>query len=294
MSIFLPLLAAAGACLFFSGLPPARRQTLGRDSAPFLKHLLSERGISVLHPSGSDARWKLPLSEVDRSTLVSRLAAAGASLSPEGFRQKQLVWACCGGGSIGALATWMGITHVGLDARAIPALVVIFSVAGFVLPDHLLVRATRRRKMELRSGLPVAIDLLTLCLMAGESVIAAFARVATAAPGVTGVEFGRVCDDVRSGSTTVEALEAFARRAGSPPVGRLVDALCIAMERGAPVAEVLRAQADDVRESERRDLLEMAGRREVVMLVPVVFLILPVVVLFVLYPGLVALDLSVP
>jgi len=56
----------------------------------------------------------------------------------------------------------------------------------------------------------------------------------------------------------------------------------------------LRAQADDGREARRRLLLEMGGRREVLMLVPVVFLIMPVVVLFALLPGLVSLELLVP
>jgi tight adherence protein C len=57
------------------------------------------------------------------------------------------------------------------------------------------------------------------------------------------------------------------------------------VERGTPLAEVLRAQAADVREQRKRQLIETGGRKEVLMLVPVVFLILPVVVLFALYPG---------
>jgi tight adherence protein C len=57
---------------------------------------------------------------------------------------------------------------------------------------------------------------------------------------------------------------------------------------------VLRAQADDVRESRRRELIELGGKREVLMLVPVVFLIMPVVVMYALLPGLVSLNLIVP
>jgi hypothetical protein len=53
---------------------------------------------------------------------------------------------------------------------------------------------------------------------------------------------------------------------------------------------VLRAQAADVREQHKRDLIEAGGRREVLMLVPVVFLELPVVILFALYPGLFSLS----
>lgn len=49
-------------------------------------------------------------------------------------------------------------------------------------------------------------------------------------------------------------------------------------------------RAADAREQHKRDLIEAGGRREVLMLVPVVFLMLPVVVLFALYPGLFTLS----
>ncbi len=63
---------------------------------------------------------------------------------------------------------------------------------------------------------------------------------------------------------------------------------------GTPLADVLHAQAADVREAGRRALIESAARREVFMLVPVVFLVLPVTVLFAFYPGLVGLRLTTP
>jgi tight adherence protein C len=75
-----------------------------------------------------------------------------------------------------------------------------------------------------------------------------------------------------------------------PPVVRFVDGLVVAVERGTPLGDVRRAQAADVREQHKRDLIEAGGRREVLMLVPVVFLMLPVVVLFALYPGLFTLS----
>jgi len=70
-----------------------------------------------------------------------------------------------------------------------------------------------------------------------------------------------------------------------------VDALVVALERGTPLADVLRSQADDIRGARRRTLLELAGRKDVLMLVPVVFLILPTVVLIALFPAAQALRL---
>ncbi len=67
----------------------------------------------------------------------------------------------------------------------------------------------------------------------------------------------------------------------------------MAVERGTPLAEVLRAQAQDVRESGRRVVMEQGGKKEIAMMVPVVFLVLPVTVLFAVYPGFTFLHLSI-
>jgi hypothetical protein len=76
-----------------------------------------------------------------------------------------------------------------------------------------------------------------------------------------------VIADLRAGEPFVTAMERLTRAPG-PPVVRLVDGLVVAVERGAPLGDVLRAQATDVREQHKRDLVEAGGRREVLMLVP--------------------------
>ncbi len=65
------------------------------------------------------------------------------------------------------------------------------------------------------------------------------------------------------------------------------------MERGTPLAEVMHAQAQDVRELARRDLIETAGKKEIGMLVPLVFGVLPLTVLFAIYPGLSLLEIGI-
>ena len=75
---------------------------------------------------------------------------------------------------------------------------------------------------------------------------------------------------------------------------RFAQGIAVAVERGTPLADVLHAQAADVREAGRRELIEVAARREVLMMVPVVFLVLPVTVLFAFWPGVVGLSLTTP
>jgi tight adherence protein C len=53
---------------------------------------------------------------------------------------------------------------------------------------------------------------------------------------------------------------------------------------------VLRAQAADVRALSKRQLLETGGRKEIAMMTPVVFFVMPIRLVFALYPGLVAIT----
>jgi tight adherence protein C len=87
----------------------------------------------------------------------------------------------------------------------------------------------------------------------------------------------------------VRALSDLAESTTLEPFSRFIDGMVVAIERGTPMAEVLRAQAADVREVGKRALLESGGRKEITMMIPVVFLLLPITVLFALYPGLLTL-----
>lgn len=293
MRLLLALALASGLVLVWSGLSAARSPLAARVE-PYLNGLRgrpaepgpSQFGVALaarlarLLPSGG-------------VSLRRRLAEAGSSLSVEGFRVQQATWmlfgACAGLALAGVGSAQAGRGHL----AAAPALILLGSGLGFVAKDRSLSRRLRARRARVAAELPLALDLLTLSIMAGESVQAAFVRVAGAIRGEVGGAFQRCVGDIRAGVPTSEALERLPAYLPGPAVGRLVDSLCTGIERGAPLADTLRAQCDDMRDARRRELLEIGGRREILMLIPVVFLILPVVVAFALYPGLVALDLLV-
>ena len=94
----------------------------------------------------------------------------------------------------------------------------------------------------------------------------------------------------RAGTPLVRCLAELGERTTLEALARFLQGLVVAIGRGTPLADVLRAQAIDVREGAKRALLEAGGREEISMMVPVVFLILPVTVLFALYPGLLTLT----
>jgi type II secretion system protein len=75
-------------------------------------------------------------------------------------------------------------------------------------------------------------------------------------------------------------------------LSRFVEGIAVAIERGTPLADVLRAQAQDVRDNAKRELMETAGKKEIAMLSPVVFFILPLTVIFAVFPGLSLMRLN--
>lgn len=295
MTLLVPALAGLGLAMLVSGVPVLRRARLSERVEPYLAGLHGRP--STLHrtpPRPSRFAARLARAFPPRDDLGRRLLAAGEDVTPEAFRVEQTVWAL--GGLVATIALVVLATAAGVtvDPVAVPPLAVLVAATGWGARDWALGRRIERRRAELAEELPPAIDLLVLALMAGESVAAALARVAGLLRGPLAEEVRVVLGDVRAGEPVVEALEGLARRVDDPAVARFVDALCTGIEKGAPLADVLRAQADDGREQRRRRLLEMGGRREVLMLVPVVFLIMPVVVVWALFPGLVSLDLLVP
>jgi tight adherence protein C len=302
LTTLVALVGAAAVALFLSGLPPVRPLRLSARIDPYLSGLHGKPSVLLNTPQGAGpvafarrlvatVAARLPGNELH---LALRLREAGQERDAAGFRLEQVIW-----GLAACLLVWVvtalaAFTGVDLDARVLPPLTALAFLSGCAARDWRLTRQIEARRARLEEELPTAIDLMALSILAGESVPAAFARVAGSLRGGMGAELRGVVGDIRAGATTIEALEAFKRRVPLAAVARLVDALITGIERGSPLADVLRAQAEDGREARRRSLLEIAGRREVLMLVPVVFLVMPVVVVFTLFPGLVALDLLVP
>ena len=210
---------------------------------------------------------------------------------PRGSVPEALIAAFAGlllGAVLGSLAAVRGSSVV-----AVPILGVIGAILGVLILDRWRIRARRTRAARMARELPTVSELLAFAVAAGESPVPALERVASMTVGDLSAECRTTIGAVRAGSPLDVALRDLADRCASADVERFVDGVIVAIERGTPLADVLRAQAADTRAAHRRALIETAGRKDVLMLVPVVFLILPTVVGIALYPGLQSLNLIV-
>lgn len=302
----LGLVFAAGVLLAVLSSPPLRRPRLADRIGPYLadaprpSRLLSNSAARrapfgaagrLLEPFLADAASLVERALGGSRSVRRRLAALGAATTVEEFRIEQVVW-----GVVGVLAGVVGGIGLSAPAGSVSVAALAISVltgamGGVLGRDWWLSAQVSRREQQMLAEFPVVAELLALAVTAGEAPAAALERVCRLSNGELSRELETALTEVRAGAALPAALQTLAERTSLEPLARFIDGLIIALERGTPLADVLRAQAADVREAGKRALLASGGRREIAMMVPVVFLILPITVLFALYPGLVNLSL---
>lgn len=275
---------------------------LARRIAPYLQDVSAE-AREMLRPSRAGPAPALlllarPILEPLRSALATvlggaatiqrRLRQSGSRATVESYRAQQLLAVLAG--AVLGIGAAIAISGAGVIAQL--AVVVSAAVGGLVARDALLHRAAKRRLARLAEELPVVLEFLALSLSAGEGILDALRRVARAGSGELAAEFAGVLSAAATGIPFSEALTRLASDLDLPPLTRCVEQVTSALERGTPLGEVLRSQAQDARDAARRELLEVAGRKEIAMLFPLVFGVLPVTIAFAVFPGLMVLRLG--
>ncbi|MDP9985065.1 MULTISPECIES: type II secretion system F family protein [Arthrobacter] len=286
--------------------PPMRPITLSERIEPQLKSQnlesrLLRSGEQNLTPFGPLERilrpvfrdWLTTLGKLNPAPGATgrRLAQAGLDKSPLDFRAEQLLWAAAGFG-VSLIVVLVGAAAGRFSPVFAAAVVIGSAAAGFVLRDYWLGAQVRRRETRMMAEFPSLAELMALAVGAGESATGALDRVCRSANGELSKEFSKILAETRAGKPLVVALQEFSARTDLAPLVRFVDGIIVAVERGTPLADVLRAQAQDVRDSAKRDLMEAAGKKEIAMMVPLVFGVLPLTVVFAVFPGLAAINLG--
>ncbi len=228
-----------------------------------------------------------------RESVRRRLERAGSAATVEEFRVVQVLWGL-GGFAVALVFGVLGPARQ--PGRALPWLLICAGAAmlAILARDSVLSRQVSRREEQVLSEFPVVADLLALAVAAGEGPIGALDRVVSSCRGALPDDLSVVLAQSRTGVPISSALDSLAQRSGLAIVSRFAEGFAVAIERGTPLVDVLTAQSADVREASKRALIETGARKEVAMMVPVVFLIMPVTLLFAFFPGVVGLNLLAP
>ena len=99
------------------------------------------------------------------------------------------------------------------------------------------------------------------------------------------LELINILNEIQEMKTIPEILDKFSRRVNSQVISDFADATILSLSRGTPISLMISEHARSIREKNHREMLERAGKAEIKMMLPIVFLLLPISVLFALWPS---------
>ncbi|MFH1875515.1 MAG: type II secretion system F family protein [Candidatus Omnitrophota bacterium] len=269
--IFAIILLAAGSIWFFIALLPPPASTM----SVFGKQVKEETSAfsSILKPLSPLNKYFLKVFRAEQA-LRNKIYLAKWKVTAEEFVSGKVLLA--------ALA--FGLAFVVFGVRNVWILVGV-TLFGLVLPDLILRSRVKKRKYSIVRILPETIDLLGLCVGAGLDFMAAVRWVVDKVkinPMIE--ELLVVLKEINVGKPRVEALRDMSKRLNIPDVTSFVRTLVQADRMGTPVEEAFKILSEDTRMRRFHRGERQAMKAPLKMLIPLIFCILPVILIIVAGP----------
>jgi len=166
-----------------------------------------------------------------------------------------------------------------------------FKVEAVNISDGFALRKSRKRALEsIEAEFPMVVELFAILIGGGMSPSTALSHISDRGKGEFIHLLTPIIAQMKQGMNLAQALDILNKEVDSRIIRRFCDSLAISVERGTPLIEVVGRQVEEVRQAQRMQIAERASRAEIQLMIPVVFLILPISILFALWPSYFALG----
>lgn len=210
-----------------------------------------------------------------RENLEHRLVSAGSPLTVDEYFVFVELLVLFSPLLLGLLITWERLTQY-------PMLIFLACFVGFLIPGFWLKTRIDKRKKEVLRTLPNIIDLLILAVDAGLDFMIAVRRVVQRSrPGPIVDELFQLWREVQMGRVRRDALRNMAKRWNTPEINSFVRTLIQAERMGTPMGDALRTLSEEIRLRQFQRGEQQALKSPIKMLFPLLFCILPVVLILV-------------
>ena len=162
------------------------------------------------------------------------------------------------------------------------------AAAGFYLPTLWIRWKAKKRTEQVRNGFPDLLDLLVVCMGAGQALDAALVRVGkeiSMTNPVLGEDFRLLNLEIRAGKSRKEALRNLADRTGLDDISSLVTLINQSEELGVSVTQTLRVHSDSMRSKRQLRAEAIAARIPVKLTIPLILFIFPCLMVVIVGPG---------
>ena len=262
----------------------AKRDAQRISTAPSLRH--QDKAGDKLNKY---ADFLEPQSEEEFSAVRLKLMQAGY-YSKNAVRTFHFMQFALGlsGLAIGAVYALFRATVADPSTEASIMMVMIPGGVGYMLPKYWVTKRQQTRQEEITNGFPDALDLMLVCVEAGQSLDQSINRVSiemrSGAPALAH-EFETVAYEMKAGKDKIYVLKDLAERAGVVDISSFVTVLIQSATFGTSIAEALRVFSAEMRDKRVMRAEEKANTLPTKMTLATMMLTVPPLLIIMIGPS---------
>jgi len=201
--------------------------------------------------------------------------------------------------SLGLLGLLIGViyTNVIVEVEMTTQQTVMWTLGpggiGYFLPKYWITRRVAARKEEIEQGFPDALDMMLVCVEAGQSLDQCIVRVARelrASYAALAEEFEIVAQEMKAGKDKVSVLNDMGTRCGVQDVASFVTVLVQSASFGTSIADALRVYADEMRDKRVMRAEEAANKLPTKMTLATMMFTVPPLLIILVGPSVMGIS----
>ena len=263
-------------------------QKTGSGEKKRLLHQLKSDWVRAVEALGNRVK---PKKEGQLSHLRKRLIRAG-------YRKENAPLIFLGMKALLAILFLVGFSFLRVwTFRTMPSLrfmslSVLLALVGYYLPSLWVKNRIAKRREKMQEGLPEALDLMVVCVEAGNGLDAAINRVGEEMKltnRVLSEEFKLLSLEMRAGKQRQDALRNLSDRTELDELNNLVTLLIQTDKFGTSIGQALRVHSDFMRTRRYQKAEEIAQKMPVKLIFPLFLFIFPAILVVVLGPAVISI-----
>lgn len=161
--------------------------------------------------------------------------------------------------------------------------------AGYILPKYWVTRRQAIRKVAITNGFPDSLDMMLVCVEAGQSMDQSIIRVANELKSgfpELAEEFEIVSQEIKAGKDKNSVLKDMSERAGVQDISSFVTVLVQSQQFGTSIADALRVYASEMRDKRVMRAEEAANKLPTKMTLATMMLTVPPLMAILIGPSI--------
>ncbi len=231
-----------------------------------------------------------PQDEEEYSAMRLKLLQAGypskTAVRTFHFVQFLLGVGCLAAGTLYALT--LGATDE-QTTQTMMMTILLPGVFGYMAPRYWINKRQKERELQIINGFPDALDMMLVCVEAGQSLDQAIVRVSNeleiSHPALAG-EFQLVTEEMKAGKDRLAVLRDLSERIGVQDVSSFVTVLIQSSSFGTSISEALRVFSGEMRDKRVMRAEEKANKLPTKMTLATMMLTLPPLLIILIGPSL--------